>query len=380
MVTLESSKLFGHLPAEELKPLRAVARELRFAPDQEIFKEGDPGDGVYIVTSGQVQISAVIGTGERCVFSRVQPGDFFGEMSVLDHQPRSACASAQGETVLCFVPREQMVELLTRSPGLCIKLLQEISRRLREFNQQYLREVLQAERLALVGRFASSIVHDLKNPLAIIGIAAEMACMDSATPELRHNSEQRISRQVDRITAMVNDILEFTRGDTHTIVLVPEDYAAFVHSVVQELQNEFLHKSVTLELATPPPAVRLALNPPRLGRVFHNLILNAVEAMTEGGKVTLHFTVTDTEVLTEIRDTGKGIAPEIIDRLFEPFTTFGKTKGTGLGLSICRRIVEEHRGHITARNAPEGGAVFAFVLPLLRAGKVEAMQPVTPRT
>jgi signal transduction histidine kinase len=85
--------------------------------------------------------------------------------------------------------------------------------------------------------------------------------------------------------------------------------------------------------------------------------------MPDGGDISLHFRTTPTEVWTEIRDTGPGLAPEILDRLFEPFTTFGKPKGTGLGLSIARRIVEEHGGRIEAKNLPGGGACFTFSLP-----------------
>ena len=367
MVTLETSKLFGQLPAHELKPLQAVTQQRRFAPGQEIFKEGDPGDGVYVVQSGQVQISAVIGTGERIVFSHVQPGDFFGEMAVLDNQPRSACATAATEALVYFVPRPDLVALLTCSPGLCMTLLQEISRRLREFNQQYLREVLLAERMALVGRFASSIVHDLKNPLAIISIAAEMGCADTASVQTRSDSQQRVMRQVDRITSMVNDILEFTRGNANTIVLVPEDYGIFVQSIIEELRQEAARKSVVVEMPEPPPSIRLPLNPQRLERVFHNLIVNAAEAMPDGGKVTIRFRVTDDTLHTEISDTGRGIAPQILERLFEPFVSHGKPTGTGLGLSICKRIIEEHGGRITAHNEPGVGAVFAFSFPLRKA-------------
>ncbi|MEP7366476.1 MAG: ATP-binding protein [Acidobacteriota bacterium] len=367
MVTLESSKLFGQLPAHELKPLQAVTQQKSFAPGQEIFKEGDPGDGVYVVQSGQVQISAIIGTGERIDFSRVQAGDFFGEMAVLDNQPRSACATAETDTVVFFIPRTDLVGLLTRSPGLCMTLLQEISRRLREFNQQYLREVLMAERMALVGRFASSIVHDLKNPLAIISIAAEMGCTETASNKTRADSQQRIMRQVDRITSMVNDILEFTRGNPNTVVLVPENYATFVQSIIEELRQEAARKYVVVEMPGPPPSLKLPLNPPRLERVFHNLVVNAAEAMPDGGKVFIRFHLTDDVVTTEITDTGRGIAPEILERIFEPFVTHGKPTGTGLGLSICKRIIEEHGGRITARNEPGAGAVFAFSFPLRKA-------------
>ncbi len=363
MVSLEDNKLFRQLPAAELKSLAAAVRDVRFADGQDIFKEGDPGDGLYVVRSGEVEISAVMGSGKRHGFFRVQAGDFFGEMAVLDRQPRSACATARGDTQLYFLPREEVTALLARSPDLSATLLQEISQRIREFNQQYIRELLQAERLALIGRFASSIVHDLKNPLTIIGIGAEVACQESSTPDVRKTAEGRILRQIERITGMVNDILEFTRGGGEQLTLAMLDYESYVRSVVQDLVYEVERKSVKIEFENDPPAVKLPINPRRLLRVFHNLILNAVDEMPGGGKIRLRFITTDLEVVTEIADAGGGIAPEIIDKLFEPFATFGKIKGTGLGLSISQRIVEDHGGRIWARNGEEGGAVFAFALP-----------------
>lgn len=367
MVLLESSKLFSQLPAAELKQLGTVMRELPFPAGREIFREGDPGDGVYVVKSGEIHISAVLGTGERRVFSKLSPGDFFGEMSILDNQPRSACATAQTDSVLCFVPREEMVELLTHSASLSMVLLQAVSRRLREFNQQYIREVLQAERLALIGRFASSIVHDLKNPLTIIGLAAEMACQDGASAEARQGSMDRINKQVDRINSMVNDILEYTCGSQGPVSLNPEDYGEYLRGIIEELQREVINRGVAIRFENPAPTVKLALNPPRLNRVFYNLILNAVDEMPGGGAITVRTQVNDREVLTEIADTGEGIAPEISDRLFEAFATYGKAKGTGLGLSISQRIVQEHGGRIWAGNRAEGGAAFSFTLPRLNA-------------
>jgi signal transduction histidine kinase len=96
------------------------------------------------------------------------------------------------------------------------------------------------------------------------------------------------------------------------------------------------------------------------------LINNASDAMPRGGKVFLRFQCTETEVITEIQDTGPGIAPEIAGQLFEAFVTHGKAHGTGLGLSISKKIVEDHHGWIEARNDPGKGAVFSFGLPLVR--------------
>jgi len=371
VVTLEASKLFSQLSPAELGALRQVARERTFAAGQEMFKEGDDGDGLYVVRDGLVEISGVLEHRERLVYHQIGPGDVFGEMAVIENKPRSACATAKVETAVYFIPGAEVLALAQRSPTLALALLREISHRLREFNRLYLREVLQAERLAVIGRFARSIVHDLKNPLNIIGLTAEMAGMEGATPEMRQLAPARIRKQVERISELINEILDFTQSSQSDFVLAPGDYGAFVAQLLEELRPEAGLKSVTLELESPPPSVELFLHPKRLRRVFYNLVHNATDAMPEGGRIVLRFRVTEKEVVTEIEDGGKGIAPEIAGQLFELFATHGKAHGTGLGLSICRRIIEDHDGWISARNQPGRGAVFSFGLPR-RPNKKEA--------
>jgi signal transduction histidine kinase len=367
MLPLESCKLFSALPPDQLASLQSVTREVVFAGGREIFKEGDAGDVLYVVKSGLVQITAVIAEGERQVLSRVPPGEVFGEFAIIDNQPRSATALAEVDTTLYVVPREALVEMLTTSPQFSFSLMREITQRMREFNRQYVRKVIQAERMALVGRFASSIVHDLKNPLTIIGMAADMACLPNTSAESRQLAQKRIRKQIERINNMVSDILEFTRGGSAQPSLAPVEYAEFVRPVVEEIAKEIEPKGVKVEFATPVPLVKVPINPRRLSRVFYNLMLNAVDEMPEGGKIRLHFRATAEELVTEVEDTGEGIAPEMIDKLFEAFQTFGKERGTGLGLSIARKIVEDHRGRIYARNVPNGGALFGFTLPLAPA-------------
>jgi len=363
VVALEANKLFCQLSPPELSTLRLVAREQKFSAGQEIFREGDNGDGVYVVRDGLVEISGLVDQKVRLVFSEVGPGDIFGEMAVIEDKPRSACAVAKSDASVFFIPRAEMLALVERSPALALALLREVSHRLREFNRQYLRQVLQAERLAIVGRFARSIVHDLKNPLNIIGLTAEMAGMDRATPEMRQQVSTRIRKQVERISDLIGEILDFTQGSQSNFVLAPTNFGAFVTQLVDELGPEVGLKSVTLELENPPPSVEIFIHPKRLRRVFYNLVHNATDAMPEGGKIILRFQVTEMEVVTEIEDGGRGIAPEIAGQLFEVFATHGKAHGTGLGLSICKRSIEDHRGWISARNEPGRGAVFSFGLP-----------------
>jgi signal transduction histidine kinase len=363
MISLESNKLFRELLPAELEQLHGATRELTFAAQQPIFRQGDPGDGIYFVKEGLVQISTTVSNGESKELSKIAPGDLFGEMAVLDNEPRSASATADKPTTVYFISRDELRKLLEGLPRLYSAMVRDTFRRMRTFNDKYVREAFEAERLQLVGRFASSIVHDLKNPLNIIGISSDMACMPSSTVESRQVAKVRIRKQVERISNMVSELLEFTQGAHTHFVLAQMSYKSFVEPLLEEIRQEVALKAVKLEYLTPVPAVLVRINPQRLSRVFHNLIGNAADSM-DGGTVKLRFNVTGQEVVTELEDTGNGIAPQILDRLFQAFATYGKANGTGLGLSICKKIVQDHRGRITGHNVPGGGALFSFTLPL----------------
>jgi signal transduction histidine kinase len=366
VIALESVNLFRNLPPGELRAVRAIAREQSFAAGKEIFREGDPGNGIFIVKDGLVNVSCVV-SGEVCqAFSQLGPGEIFGEMAVIEDRPRSATVTALKDTLVYFIPRDEMLLLLQRSPVLAFNGLQEISRRLREFDQFHLREVVQAERLTAVGTFARSIIHDLKTPLTIIGICAETMCLPSSTPEKRAQGQEHIRKQVWRINDMIGDILEFTRNQQQEAALAPVNYPDFIREIFPDLLAEAEAKSARIELQNQPPDGTLFLDTRRLRRVFFNLVGNATDMMPDDGRIFLRFHCGENEIVTEIEDTGPGIPPAIAGKLFAPFVTFGKSHGTGLGLSICKKIIEDHHGRIWARNEPEHGAIFCFSLPLAK--------------
>jgi signal transduction histidine kinase len=363
MASLEGSKPFRNLNSIEQEALRKIAVERSFSAGQQIFKEGDSGDGIYVIKDGAVEISIAMSQNVRRVFAKLGPGEMFGEMAVLELKPRSASAIATAETRVYFIPREALLLMLEDSPALALELLREISQRLREFNQRYIAETIQAERLAVIGRFARSIIHDLKNPLSIISMSAELIAMQPAKPEARENAQIRIRKQVERIGDLIGDILDFTNGSKARTLVGNTNYAAFVQSVLDEIRPDAEIRHVVIE-AQPAPSLAIPIDPKRVRRVFHNLIQNATDVMPGGGKIFVRFLTKENELITEIEDTGSGIAPEIANTLFEAFATFGKEHGTGLGLSICKKIIEDHGGRIWARNQPGRGAVFAFALPL----------------
>ncbi len=363
MTELTTTGPFLELLAAELERLKRTAPKVSFRAGQVIFKEGDVGDGVYVVEEGGVEISANSNGEEGRILSRLKPRNFFGEMAVLDDQPRSATATAEVDSILSFIPRDEMLRALKQSPELLIALAREFSNRMRQFDRRFIEEIFEAGRLALVGRFAQSIVHDFKNPLNIISFAAELAGGEESSVEERLEGKTQIRKQVDRLTNMINELLEFTRGAARVATLEPTNYDEFVQEFLKEIAVEAAERSVKVACENPPPAVSLSLDRARLLHVFYNLVNNAIDMMPAGGKITLRFSLTENEVVTELEDTGPGVAPEIAARLFEPFTTHGKTHGTGLGLSICKRIIEDHHGRIHARSEPGRGAVFSFTLP-----------------
>lgn len=363
MAALEASKPFRNLSPEEKESLRGIALERNFSAGQQIFKEGDSGDGIYVVKEGLVEISVAMSQNVHRVFATIAPGELFGEMAVLELKPRSATAIAREKTQVYFIPRNDLLLMLGRSPALSLELLREISQRLRDFNRRHIEETLQAERLAVIGRFARSIIHDLKNPLSIISMSAELIAMQPAKTGAREQAQVRIRKQVERIGDLIGDILDFTNGAQTRELVGDTNYAAFVQSVLDEIRPDVELRRVSLETQS-PPSVLLPIDPKRLRRVFHNLINNAVDEMPRGGQIFVRHRVEKDEIITEIEDTGSGIAPEIANTLFEAFATFGKEHGTGLGLSICKKIIEDHKGRIWARNEPGRGAVFSFALPL----------------
>jgi signal transduction histidine kinase len=361
---LSASDRFAGVLSAELHALEPEGHLRTFRAGELIFAAGEAGDGFYIVESGTVRICGQVGSGELRTLATIGPGDFFGEMAVIDDLPRSASAIAEVETKTFFLGRDKLLQLIETRPQLALNIIRQFSLRMRSLNQRHFDEILQAERLAVIGRFASTIVHDFKNPLTIIGLAAELACSDETSSPMRHKAQTKIARQVERMTNMLQELIEFTKPSGQKPNLKPANFARYMNPLADEIRQEIADRGVKLVVPAPAPEVEVRIEPQRLSRLFYNLLNNAVDEMPEGGKIFLRFALEKKRLRVEVEDTGGGIAPEIAQSLFRPFTTHGKAHGTGLGLTICKKIVEDHGGEIWATSEPGKGATFAFTLPL----------------
>jgi two-component system sensor histidine kinase HydH len=224
-------------------------------------------------------------------------------------------------------------------------------------------QLLLADRHASLGQMSAAIVHEIRNPLGAIHGAAE--ALESTVPPEHEKAEflTIIKREAERLNGLVTDFLQFARPRSPE--LLPTPPREIVESVVKlaSKQAEQTRVKIAVDVAEPLPLV--LLDAEQMKQVLLNLILNAIEAMPEGGQLTISAGQRGEDLSLAVRDTGKGIDPTVREKLFSPFVTT-KTRGTGLGLAIAHRLVTQHGGRIEAVDGENGGALVDIRLPLKR--------------
>jgi signal transduction histidine kinase len=221
-------------------------------------------------------------------------------------------------------------------------------------------ELIRHERISTIGRMASSIVHDLRNPLAAIYGGAEMMVDTDLSPEQVRRVASNIYRSSRRIQEMLQELLEVTRGKNGEKEV--RQLAEVVAGVADELGEGANAQGVTITMEISPD-LELPLERGRVERVFQNLIGNALEAMPNGGEVAIRARRDGDSVRIDVADSGPGISPEVRGRLFQPFATSGKRGGLGLGLALARQTVLDQGGDLW-EESQERGAHFVIRLPL----------------
>jgi signal transduction histidine kinase len=236
--------------------------------------------------------------------------------------------------------------------------------------QQARAELVRQERISTIGRLSSSIVHDLRNPLAAIYGGAEMMVDSDLSETQMKRLAGNIYRASKRIQGLLQDLLHVSREKITSpeLARLREVAAEAVESVREAAEAKAVRVSIAI-----PEEIELNLQRNRMERVFTNLVANAVEAMPEGGEIRISASMVRGEALVEVEDDGPGIAPEIRANLFQPFVTAGKKNGLGLGLASARQTVLDHGGDMWVESAPRGGAAFRFRLPVI--GPVPATAP-----
>jgi signal transduction histidine kinase len=224
-------------------------------------------------------------------------------------------------------------------------------------------ELLEAERLATIGRMASSISHDLRHSLAAIVANAEFLCESRLSTDQREELYQEVRVAVNQMTDLIDSLLEFSR----TRESLHPTYGNVKDSVDREVQAIRSHP----EFHRIPISVSQHGNstgwfdPRKLERALYNLLLNACEAVVaNGGSIDVALREISGGVEIRVCDNGRGIPESVRGRLFEPFVSYGKENGTGLGLTVVQKIIQDHGGDVTVEKTSEEGTTFRLLLPL----------------
>lgn len=322
----------------------------------------------------------------------IVPSEHRDELDVFSQKAKNGKSVIHYETVRMRKDGTTMPVSLTTSPirdsiGTIIgisTIAHDISERkklealMKKYNEDLEREVeektkalrasqdslVRAEKLAMVGKLASSVAHELRNPLGVIKNAIYyLNMLESAKsdPEIGENMDI-ISQEVENSDRIITDLLEFSRSKKP--ILRPENVNLIIKEMLDRLK---INPDVTVVLELKDGLPDIEVDALQMHQVFYNMAKNAAESMEKGGQLKIGTALAGEDIKVSFSDTGSGISEENMGKIFEPlFST--KTKGTGLGLSVCASIVENHNGKIEVASEAGKGTTFTITLPVKTSG------------
>jgi signal transduction histidine kinase len=223
-------------------------------------------------------------------------------------------------------------------------------------------EILRMDRLVSLGKLASGIAHELRNPLAGIKTTAQALGEEFSEDDPRREYLQRITKEIDRLNELLKTFFSFAKPQKLNLVYC--HIKDIINEIIPFLISEISNQGIQLFEAYDPQLPRIKVDKNQMHQVFLNLFLNALQAMPKSGELRIEVKpVISGFIQITVSDTGNGIPSHIVDKIFDPFFTT-RTKGIGLGLSITYQIIKKHGGTIKVESKLERGSSFVINLPV----------------
>ncbi|MFW6082333.1 MAG: ATP-binding protein [Desulfosalsimonas sp.] len=225
-------------------------------------------------------------------------------------------------------------------------------------------EMQRKEKLAAIGGLAAGVAHEIRNPLSSVkGMATYFKNKFTDDPEAREAAEVMV-QETERLNRVINELLEFARPSR--INARPTDINPVIEHSLKLIRQDAEDQGVKLIIDKADALPAAHIDPDRFVQCLLNLYLNSIQAMEEGGRLTAETGLSaDGSILVRVSDTGPGISPDDLNRIFDPYFTT-KSSGTGLGLAIVHKIIEDHGGRITVNSTPGIGTVFSIYVSASR--------------
>ena len=363
-----------------------------------ILRQGEISDAVFVIGSGVAEVLLMTGDGTQLSLATMRTGDVFGEMGAVERRARSATVRTEEASSILEIHGPQFRELIGEHPAVELWLLLKVSERLRNANakleefhaalEQRMEErtadlaaltvKLKASNARLMeldqlkSDFVSDVAHELRTPLTAIKGYVDYL-LDGAAGEVpveQRGFLQRVHGNAERLTRLINDLLDLARIETGRVDFRPTRLSLpeIVEEVIDLLRGLAAERGIDLDGAVSEADLVVAADRDKLHQILLNLAHNAVKFTPAGGRVRVRaLRESDKTVVIAVEDTGEGIAPEDIGRVFDRFQRMGDpdatVKGSGLGLTITKKLIELHGGTIRVTSEVGRGSAFMVTLP-----------------
>jgi signal transduction histidine kinase len=372
---------FPDLSNDLLATLEAAAVERTYPSDTILCRENQHEDTFYIIKTGEVVFSMLMGEEDRAL-RKGYAGEFFGEMALLDEKAgRGATVKTVTTTTVLELDRAHFDQLITASPTLVLRMAKIIGRRMRENDRVAIQELSEQKRQIEKAYddlrrlhhqreiFLNTLAHELRTPLTSVTGYMQLIRGGHMTGPALQLSLEKMSAGLDRLVSLINDLFFLQQMETLEPRFRLVDLKVVLEEVLEKAKELADRQKVTLILNKDENLPELIAEADGLVRAFSHLVDNAIKFSPDGGEVVVNVRYVEGNVMVEVVDHGIGIDAAFMPHLFERFErdeSYGKHLfgGAGVGLPIVKRIVEMHNGTIRVDSTRGEGTTFTIHLPL----------------
>ena len=374
-------RAFPGIKPEEVQEIIVNSRITTYPPETVICRENEIEYVFYMVLEGDFEVTKVINNSEVRLLKSLTAGDFFGEMALIHNAPRAATVKSKTNAIMLELDKDGFNRVLKRSPSVAMAMVSEISSRLRQNDEMAIEDLrMRASELAdayqrlaeqeLVRReFLSNVAHELRTPLMVASGYLHAIQKGMVASEQLNSTIETVSRNVDQITTLANDLLFLQEIELVLPEFQPVDVIEVVNEVVKKYEEKAQARQVSIKVKGDRSVSKIKGDAQSLERAVSALVDNAIKFSAPNGEVEIRFAEQGNRVRISIEDHGIGIAPGIRPRIFDRFFHLDKSgdqlySGLGIGLSITRQVILQHQGILDVESEPGKGS--KFIMSLLK--------------
>jgi signal transduction histidine kinase len=370
---------FPGITPTEVSELISSSKLVNYEPGIVLCHENALENTFYLILEGRVEVSKVINSQETRKLKTLGAGDFFGEMALIHNSPRTATVKTLTPLIALEIDKASFDRVLKNSSSVSLAMVREISRRLRENDTMAIDDLrMRAGELAEAYQklaelemarkeFITNVSHQLRTPLMAAGGYLQMLEKGAIPADKMPQAMATVTRNVEQITALVNDMLFVQEQELILEQFKPVDLLELTHQVADNFKEKRQSRQIRLRIQSELNLPRATGDRQSLERALTALVDNAIKFSLDGGSVEVRLYCQGDQVAVEVRDHGVGIRPEVMPHIFDRFYHIDREgdklyEGLGLGLSIARQVIDQHKGRVEVVSVPEQGSTFTMWL------------------